>query len=361
MSAAGVSGPTVLQTSSSAASDIANVVEGISWNSCFTYLQWYRKDVRLTQPAQVTESNTIDQRETVSEIRAESDSSLSFTSSSSSCASSCSEDDCAKFEATLEPPRGAEDPEVHESTGGIFMPCSQPHGDAFSQAFVQQEYTMTPDGRRDWYEQRMALSFATVTTSEVVWLITYVSKAIAYLRSDVWLWGQGISRVQARQQCARSDRTASESKSYPAGMLRALHNVVRSSEDLRRMSDAARFVSCSINNKSKPWVDSGLHASMSPLYAHLSCRMLELASLMDEARAVAPEHLNEDVREANKDALSDNDASSAQDLDLADLYPTPYYFYLNSREASVPTPSHSRSRGTAEGVDASYAYTHPEI
>jgi hypothetical protein len=167
----------------------------------------------------------------------------------------------------------------------------------------------------------MALSFATITTSEVVWLITYVSKAIAYLRSDVWLWGQGISRVQARQQCARSDSTASESKSYPAGMLRALHNVVRSSEDLRLMSDAARFVSCSISNKSRPWVDSGIHASISPLYAHLSCRMLELAALMDEACSVAPE--NEDVREANKDARSDNDVSSAQDLDLADLYLTP--------------------------------------
>jgi hypothetical protein len=44
---------------------------------------------------------------------------------------------------------------------------------------------------------------------------------------------------------------------------------------------------------------------------------------MDEACAVAPEPLNEDVREANKDALGDNDVSSAQDLDLADLYLTP--------------------------------------
>ena len=96
---------------------------------------------------------------------------------------------------------------------------------------------------------------------------------------------------------------------------------------LRLMSDAAQFVSCSISNKSRPWVDSGLHASISPLYARLSCRMLELAALMDEACAVAPE--DEDVREENKDACSDNDASSAQDLDLADLYPTLYYFYLN--------------------------------
>ena len=88
----------------------------------------------------------------------------------------------------------------------------------------------------------MALSFATITMSEVVWLITYISKAIAYLRSDVWLWGQGISRTQARQQCERSDRAASERKPYPAGMLRALYNVVQSSEDLRLMSDAVRFV-----------------------------------------------------------------------------------------------------------------------
>ncbi len=98
-----------------------------------------------------------------------------------------------------------------------------------------------------------------------MWLITYVSKAIAYLLSDVWLWGQGILRVQARQPCARSNGTANESKSYQAGMLRALHNVVQSSEDLMRMSDEARFVSCSINNKSKPWVDSGLQPTLRTL------------------------------------------------------------------------------------------------
>jgi hypothetical protein len=51
--------PTVLQTSSPAASDIAIVVEGISWNTFFTYVQWHTKDVRLTQvmlepPARVT-------------------------------------------------------------------------------------------------------------------------------------------------------------------------------------------------------------------------------------------------------------------------------------------------------------------
>ena len=80
---------------------------------------------------------------------------------------------------------------------------------------------------------------------------------------------------------------------------------------------------------------------------------------MDEACAVAPE--NEDVREANKDARSDNDASLAQDLDLADLYPTLYYFYLNSREAGARRPSHWRSCSTEAGVDVSYAYTHPEI
>ena len=162
MSAAGGSGPTVLQTSFCAASDIANVVEGILWNTCFTYLQWYRKDVRLTQlvtalPAQVTESNTSDQRivcYAVSEIRMDSESSVSFTSLSPSCTSSCSDDECAKFEATLEPPRGVEDPEAHEGTA-IFVPCSQTHGDAFSHAFGQHECTTTANGRRDWYKQRM--------------------------------------------------------------------------------------------------------------------------------------------------------------------------------------------------------------
>ena len=147
MSAAtGGARPAVLQASSSAASDIANVVEGISWNTCFTYLQWYRKDVRLTQlmtalPAQVADSNPCDQQcivcEAMGDIRVDSESSLSFTSSSaSSCASSCSEDECAKFEATLEPPRGVEDPEAYESTG-IFVPCSQSHSDAFSHVFGQ--------------------------------------------------------------------------------------------------------------------------------------------------------------------------------------------------------------------------------
>ena len=121
------------------------------------------------------------------------------------------------------------------------------------------------------------------------------------------------------------------------------------------MSDAARFVLFCISNKSRPWV----HASISPLYAHLSCRMLELAALMDEACPVAPE--DEDVREENKDTRGDNDASSAQDLDLANLYPTSYYFYLNSREPGVRRPSHRRSRSTAAGVDASYAHAHPEI
>ena len=87
--------------------------------------------------------------------------------------------------------------------------------------------------------------------------------------------------------------------------------------------------------------------------------MLELAALMDEACAVVPE--DEDVREENKDAHSDNYTLSAQDLDLADLYPTPYYFYLNSREPGVCRPSHRRSCSTAAGVDALYAYTHPEI
>ena len=95
-------------------------------------------------------------------------------------------EECAKFEGTVEPPRGVEDPEAHESTG-IFVQCSQPHGDAFAHAFGHHYCMTTENGRRDWYEQRMALSFATITTSEVVWLITYISKAIAYLRSDVWL------------------------------------------------------------------------------------------------------------------------------------------------------------------------------
>ena len=91
-------------------------------------------------------------------------------------------------------------------------------------------------------------------------------------------------------------------------------------------------------------MDSGLHASIRPFYAHLSCRMLELAALMDEACAVAPE--DEDVREENKDEHSDNNASLAQELDLADLYPTLYYFYLNSREPGMCRPCHRRSRST---------------
>ena len=107
--------------------------------TCFTYLQWYRQDVRLTQvvhlPAQATQSHASDQRivcDAMNEMRVDSGSSLSFTSSSSSCASSRSDDECAQFEATLEPPRGVEDPEAREGTG-IFVPCSQPHGSAFSQ------------------------------------------------------------------------------------------------------------------------------------------------------------------------------------------------------------------------------------
>jgi hypothetical protein len=63
-------------------------------------------------------------------------------------------------------------------------------------------------------------------------------------------------------------------------MLRYLYSVVWSNEDLRLMSETARCVSYRINSKLKPWVDSGIHASISPLYAHLSCRILELAVLM---------------------------------------------------------------------------------
>ena len=141
-------------------------------------------------------------------------------------------------------------------------------------------------------------------------------------------------------------------------MLRAVYNVVRSSEDLRLMSDAARFVSCSINSKSRPWVDAGIHASISPLYAHLSCRMLELAALMDEASGLAPQDQDR-WREVNKDARSENDASTQQPLDLADLYPTPYYFYLNSQEQDMRGASQRRSRSTsAGGVDQSYEYAH---
>ena len=80
---------------------------------------------------------------------------------------------------------------------------------------------------------------------------------------------------------------------------------------------------------------------------------------MDEECSVAPE--DEDVREGNKNARSDHNTSSAQDLDLADLYLTLYYFYLNSREPGVHRLSHRRSSSTAAGVDASYAYVHPEI
>jgi hypothetical protein len=134
-------------------------------------------------------------------------------------------------------------------------------------------------------------------------------------------------------------------------MLRAFYMLVRSSEVLRLMSDAARFVSCSISNKSRQWVDAGIHKSISPLYAHLLCRMLELAALLDEASAVSPAH--ELTREENKDACSDNN-----DLDLADSYPSPYYYHMNTREQDVRRPSHRRSCSITSGVDLSYEYTH---
>jgi hypothetical protein len=283
------------------------------------------------------------------DMRVNSEPSLSFTSSSASSASLCSTtaEDGAIFEGTLEPPHGVEDPEAHESCSGIFLPCSHLHGDAFS-----HESTATASlSRRDWYEQRMALSFTNITTSEVVWLITYVSNAIAYMRSDAWLWGQGVSRAQACHYCARAESAKSKTNSSPTSMLRALYTLVRSSKDLRLMSDAARFVSCSISNKSRPWVDACIHESISPLYAHLSCRMLELAALLDEASAASPAH--DLTREQNKDARCINN-----DLDLADSYPTPYYYYLNAREQDVRIPSHKRSSSITSGVDSSYEYTH---
>jgi hypothetical protein len=83
------------------------------------------------------------------------------------------------FDHSPEPPCAVQDPEAQESTG-IFVPSSQSHDNVFSHTFAQHESS----GRRDWYEQRMAMSFANITTREVVWLVTYVSKAIAYLRSD---------------------------------------------------------------------------------------------------------------------------------------------------------------------------------
>jgi hypothetical protein len=216
---------TVLGSSrNSSPADIANVVEGISWNKCFSHLQWYKHDIRFP-----IETSAADKSSNVS--------TKVFQSPSLRLLS----------------------PVVHGlQYSGADAACQFGQElDAFSSAVS----CLT----EDTCEERMGRAFADISVSEVVWLITYISKAVAYTRVEIWEWQSlpvsgSVTTPPARAVCS---------------MLSALKSVIRDSHDLRLMSDVSRFVSCRCKGgggQAKHWRSGELNESMGSIYAHLSCR-----------------------------------------------------------------------------------------
>jgi hypothetical protein len=209
----------------SSPADIANVVEGISWNKCFSHLQWYKHDIRFPIDASAADESS----------------------------------DVSSAKAFLSPSLRLLSPVVHGlqySGAGAACQFGQ-ELDAFSSAVS----CVT----EDTCEERMGRAFADISVSEVVWLITYISKAVAYTRVEIWAWQSLPIPGSVPTPPTRAVRS----------MLSALKSVIRDSHDLRLISDVARFVSCRCKGgggQAKHWRSGELNESMGSIYAHLSCR-----------------------------------------------------------------------------------------
>lgn len=473
---------TVLPTSSSsAAADIANVVEGISWNTCFSHLQWYRKDIHI--PLCMSNAKAAADCHGAACTTSRSSSSSSSTGVRCDCMPECSSPSRVLLHAptmaaadsamptdnevlfpTMSPyyhscyPNSSSQPLQGSSSSNSFFAaeCSSSGGVSAAVAYgavpgpfslfghywrsrqlmLQDESTttVTAEGKHcedssafqsafqsssnEWYEERMARAFVNVSVSEVAWLMTYISKAIAYMRVEMWMHRNGCME-SSMHQCNRQQKlccsdaaaittttttttpaAASSSASSPhppPSMSRALRSIVHASEDLRQMSDAARFVSRSVNNASRIWVNVGMQSSMGPLYAHLSCRMLELASLMDEEAELSSSIMLQKQKQQKQrfhhyqhqqqhssyaaSAYSSCIMRHAQQQQQPGFlsFPSPYYYmptqpspmHAAAAAATHPacahhhtTKSHRRSKQqnwdlSFPAVDASYEYMHP--
>jgi hypothetical protein len=457
---------------SSAAADIANVVEGISWNTCFSHLQWYRKDIhfplRVSQSVKTsTEARTHNQLNTAVQActqdifgrdastaaegapvhrksEEEQESKIHATLQEKQCAAVEVAGSSACYGARLHPPAmslvdgeglNASPTPLHYNTGFFSSECLRSDNSAavtygavpgpFSLFghYWRSRQVQDPENlhlafqssSNEWYEDRMAKAFSGVSVSEVAWLMTYISKAAAYIRTEIWMcqncsMEQRLQRMmhggnpQNKPRCCYMNRVSDAVQRPPktSGMGRALRGVVHSSEDLRQMSDAARFVSCAVNNRARLWENSGMQSSMGPLYAHLSCRMLELAALMDEEDALIARLGEEEGRaqgEAQKSAFGTASCAAEQQparcmnqqhsvglqmmqqlqqhpqhlpLKQPLAFPSPsYYLGMNSPSVYIPCRRNGFA-SNASGIgssstclpfavtDASYEYIYPE-
>ena len=392
--------------SSSAAADIANVVEGISWNTCFNHLHWYRKDIHF--PLRVSQSvrgcvHVQDKEECKVPVTfPREDSAECGDESSVLSGRGCRA--CSAMMAPLYIPENVRPSDKPSAVGYGAMPGPFSLSGHYSRGRQVQDpenmHTSSESSSSDWYEERMARAFSGVSVSEVAWLMTYVSKASAYMRADIWMCQNG-SMEQRMRRMIDGNVTAHPNGCYQyrehdaaargpntSGMARALRSVVHSSEDLRQMSDAARFVSCAVKNRNMLWENAGMQSNMSPLYAHLSCRMLELAALMDEKDALSTVTNEEQEASAGDSRISSRTDRQHASLDgpccgirikkpherhvsrphtqQAVSFPSPSYYLSKSLPSAYHPCLRSGTSGKEDGLfslqsnEATFEYARPE-
>lgn len=207
--------------------DAANVAQTLSWNSCYSTIQWFKNDIRFVSGgARNTDAaNSSDQQQ-------------------------------------------------------------QQQGGEATTAVQRRAVCITPGAK-------LVKSFMALSVSDVMWFTTYVAKAVAYMRSDIML--------QERRRCSRMAQMpfveANLLMSESSIIYRALQPLFRSAEDARLMSDVLRIASNDVaaayaspssshSGSDKAGSQQGVGVVLHTLFLHASCRLLELASLLEEMEAI---------------------------------------------------------------------------